>query len=365
MNTSQENFWAAALACTLVFTAALLAGCSPSRVGDAASDQDRVRVVPKPAEDKVDVFVGDELFTSYIFTEAYDVLKKPALYPIRIAGGTEITRGYPVGERAGERADHPHHVGYWFNYGDVNGLDFWGHSTATPAEQSDEMGTVLHRSIRHAESGEDQGVLEVTADWVNPDGEPLLREETRFVFHAKAPGERMIDRITTLTATSGRVDFADTKEGMLGLRVTRALEMPSDDPVLLTGPSGEPMEEPVMNNEGVTGHYRNSEGIEGYPDVWGKRAKWMTLSGEVEQKPVTVAIFDHPKNVGYPTYWHARNYGLFAANPLGQKVFSDGAEEMNFSLAPGESTTFRYRLLILSGEKADEEIESHYQSWVE
>ena len=348
----------------------LLAG-SPSTAlaqqdsGGKASGQDSVRVVPKPDEERVDVFIGNELFTSYLFTQAHDVLKKPALYPIKTARGTEITRRYPLSARAGERADHPHHVGYWFNYGNVNGLDFWGHSTATPAGQSDEMGTIMHRAIERVESGADRGVLEVTADWVNADGEPLLREDTRFVFRAGAPGKRVIDRITTLEAESGRVDFPDTKEGFLGLRVTRALEMPSDEPVLLTDQSGEPMADPMMDNEGVTGHYRNSEGIEGYPDVWGKRAKWMTLSGVVKGTPVTVALFDHPRNVGYPTYWHARDYGLFSANPLGQKTFSDGAEEMNFSLAPGESTTFRYRLLILLGKKTTEEIESHYQKWAE
>ena len=120
-----------------------------------------------------------------------------------------------------------------------------------------------------------------------------------------------------------------------------------------------------MDNEGVTGYYRNSEGVEGYPAVWGKRAKWMTLSGEVKRTPVTVAIFDHPQNVGFPTYWHARDYGLFAANPLGQKVFSEGKRELNFSLAAGESTTFRYRVSVLPGKLGANKIESRYQNWIE
>ena len=336
-----------------------------SETADDAQSQDSIRVVPKPAEDRVDVMVGDELFTSYIFTEAYDVLKKPVLYPIKTSLGTEITRRYPLTDAAGERVDHPHHIGLWLNYGNVNGLDFWNNSNAVSAEEAEEMGTIVHRSIERAKSGENKGVLEVTADWVNPEGEPLLREETRFVFRANPPDERVIDRITTLTALDEQVNFDDNKEGFLGLRVTRALEMPSDDPVLLTNQSGEPMEEEVMDNEGVTGHYRSSEGVEGYPDVWGKRAKWMTLSGEVKRKPVTIAIMDHPQNVGYPTYWHARDYGLFSANPLGQAVFSEGEEELNFSLAPGESTTFRYRVLVLSGEKTADEIESYYQKWTE
>ena len=345
----------------------LAAGCAQPGEADetAPANSDSVRVVTDTDEQRVDVFVGEELFTSYIFPQAYDVLKKPVLYPIIAPSGAEITRGYPLGEGAGERVDHPHHIGLWLNYGNVNGLDFWNNSNAVSAEEAKEMGAIVHRSVERAVSGESKGVLRVTADWLTPEGEPLLREETRYVFRANPSEARVVDRITTLQALDRRVNFDDNKEGFLGLRVTRALEMPSEDPVLLADASGEAAEEPVMDNEGVTGHYRNSEGVEGYPDVWGKRAKWMTLSGVVEGDSVTVAIFDDPQNVGFPTYWHARDYGLFSANPLGQKVFSEGQEELNFSLAPGESTTFRYRVLVLSGMQTSEEIASYYQDWVD
>jgi hypothetical protein len=117
-----------------------------------------------------------------------------------------------------------------------------------------------------------------------------------------------------------------------------------------------------MDNTGVTGHYLSSEGIEGM-DVWGKRAKWVALSGEVEGEKVSIVIFDHPDNVGYPTYWHARGYGLFSANPLGQSIFSEGKETLNFSLESGESTTFRYRTLIVSGETDAAKIEQEYKKF--
>ena len=63
---------------------------------------------------------------------------------------------------------------------------------------------------------------------------------------------------------------------------------------------------------------------------------------------MTIVLLDHPENPGAPTYWHARGYGLFAANPLGQKAFSDGKETLDFKLPPRGSATFRYRLAILS-----------------
>ena len=98
-------------------------------------------------------------------------------------------------------------------------------------------------------------------------------------------------------------------------------------------------------------------------DVWGKRAPWVALRGEINSEKVTLALFDHPENVGYPTYWHARGYGLFAANPLGQKIFSEGAEELNFSLKAGESVTFRHRLLIRSGDVSADACEADYQEF--
>jgi hypothetical protein len=61
---------------------------------------------------------------------------------------------------------------------------------------------------------------------------------------------------------------------------------------------------------------------------------------------ISVAIIDHPKNVNYPTFWHARGYGLFAANPLGEKVFTNGKSEKNLQLKKGESVTFRHRVVV-------------------
>ncbi len=121
---------------------------------------------------------------------------------------------------------------------------------------------------------------------------------------------------------------------------------------------------PVLDNEGVTGLYVSSEGKTG-DAVWGTRARWVKLVGTIEGKPVTVAILDHPKNPGHPTHWHARGYGLFAANPLGQKDFTEGKSQMNFTLAAGQSATFIYRVLIYSAEAIPEQIEVEYHRFVE
>ena len=334
----------------------LLLGLGLPVVGQAQAP--RVEVVAREADRRVDVTVDGEPFTSYVWPTT---LKKPTLYPIHSASGALVTRGWPLAARPGERVDHPHQVGLWFDHGDVNGLDFWNNSDAIPAARRAKMGTIVHRAVRRAACGQGEGTLEVSADWVDSTGKALLREDTRFVFRA-AEGLRSIDRITTLTAVGGPVTFVDNKEGLIGMRVARGLEQPSTTPEVFTDAAGHATTVPMLDNDGVTGHYRSSEGLEG-DAVWGTRGRWTMLTGDVDGGPVTLAILDHPNNVGFPTYWHARGYGLFAANPLGTKVFSNGKEELNFRLAQGKATTFRYRVLILSRTATPDQIETYYRDF--
>ncbi len=311
----------------------------------------KVELIPKPAERRVDVLINNELFTSYIYPKT---IKKPVLWPVITAEGNEITRQFPLKNKAGERADHPHHVGIWLNYGDVNGLDFWNNSDAIPADKADQYGTIYNESIEKIRNGRGEGALVTTASWKNNKGEKLLNEETEFRFIANGK-TRIIDRITKLKAVNGEVKITDNKEGMFAIRVTRALELPATGKVQLVDSHGNVTEVEASDDNIATGDYLSSEGITG-GDVWGTRGKWMKLSGVVNGEKVAIVIFDHPANPGYPTYWHARGYGLFAANTLGQKVFSDGKEEMNFSVAEGETATFRYRLAVFSGDPSVDDI---------
>ena len=307
-----------------------------------AAQAPRIQVVPNEVGSRVDVTIDGQPFTSYIFPRE---LKKPVLYPIVTAKGTAVTRTFPPDKSKGERTDHPHQVGLWFNHGDVNGLDFWNNSTAIPAEKAAGYGTIVHKRIIEAVSGNDRGELTVEMDWLDPNGTPLLKEQTRFVFRGDGDG-RSIDRTTRLTALKQKVTFRDNKEGVLGMRVARALEHVAKDA------------------SDVTGMYTSSEGLKG-DKVWGTRGRWTMLTGTVNAEPVTLAILDHPGNPGFPTYWHARGYGLFAANMLGQKVFSEGKEELNLSVDPGASIVFRHRILILGGTAQPDAIEKEYRAFTE
>jgi hypothetical protein len=223
------------------------------------------------------------------------------------------------------------------------------------------MGTIVHRAIMAAKSGADLGELVTASDWVMPDGSVVLKQDTSYAFRGDG-SSRTIDLVITLTAQDRRVAFTDNKEGVLGLRVTRALEEPTDKPEVFTDASGRPTTVASMDNTGVNGVYLTSAGRKGAA-VWGTRGKWCTLSGKIGDEPVSVGIFDHPQNPGYPTYWHARGYGLFAANPLGQKALSEGKEVLNFALEPGRSATFRYRIVVMSGAPSASEVEAAWTAW--
>ena len=148
----------------------------------------------------------------------------------------------------------------------------------------------------------------------------------------------------------------------VAMRVARQLEQPSNEPLVFTDVAGRATPVPVMDNTGVTGEYQSSEGKKG-DAVWGTRGRWTMLAGTIGTQPITIAMIDHPKNPGFPTYWHARGYGLFAANPLGQKVFSEGRETMNFTLEPGASATFRYRIVIVDAKATADRIEREFKAF--
>ncbi|MEO6526807.1 MAG: PmoA family protein [Gemmatimonadaceae bacterium] len=355
-----DRRWIPSLALAAVAVASTTAaGQSAKKAAVKTSAPNYVEIVKHEPDRRVDVLVGGKAFTSYIWPST---LKKPVLFPLVSAAGTTVTRGYPLEPREGERVDHPHHAGMWFNYGDVNGLDFWNNSDAIRPAQAPKMGTIVHQSIRSAKSGVGEGTLEVTSQWVTSENKPLLREDTRFVFRAK-DGVRSIDRITKLTALDSTVVLGDNKEGLIGIRLARQLEHPSLTPEKFTDASGRVTDVAKLDTAGVHGHYISFDGKEG-DDVWGTRSKWTMLTGDVNGAPVTLAMLDHPKNRGFPTYWHARGYGLFAANPLGQKAMTNGkGEATTYKLDPKASITFRHEVLILDGKAVPADVEKYYTAF--
>ena len=302
-----------------------------------------VQVTPNVEQRRVDITIDGAPFTSYVWPTT---LKKPVLYPLIAPGGIEVTRGFPLAPRPGERVDHPHHAGMWFNYGNANGFDFWNNSDAIKPEDRGKMGTINQEKIVSTKSGPDQGELVVESVWVTGANREILRETTRYVF-TRRQNARIIDQITTLQALD-QVVFHDDKEGLLGIRVARWLESPDEKGGTFTDASGRQTTVPDMSRRPARP-----------ASISPAKANRATRLGNTrplvhshrQQRPdvVTIAILDHPGNPNYPTYWHARGYGLFAANPLGQHIFDPKTSVLDYTLKKGQSATFRYRVLLIAG----------------
>ncbi|MGV8095322.1 MAG: PmoA family protein [Mangrovibacterium sp.] len=310
-----------------------------------ASSKGKIEFRNNVQDKKTEVFVDGKLFTSFIYP---DDMEKQALYPILSASGKLITRGYPLHPRPFERTDHPHHIGLWLNFGDVNGLDFWNNSFAVKPEDKAKYGTIKFKKIISEDPK--QGKLVTSSDWIDINGNVLLNEETTYIFSGEE-NLRSIERITKLTAAK-RVIFTENKEGLLGLRMDRAFEEPATKPEKFLDANGIVTEVPVLNNDGVNGVYRNAEGIKGV-DVWGKRSPWVALRAEKEGEVITIVILDHAQNPNYPAWSHARGYGLFASNNLGGRAFDKNATPVKLELKPGEEVVFKHKVMI-GGELTDE-----------
>ena len=328
----------------IMLTAAMTAGA-----------QKGVVVKQDAAAHRVDVTIDGAPFTSYLWQTNQ---RKPVLYPLVAPDGTTVTRGYPFAMRPGERVDHPHHAGLWFNYGNANGFDFWNNSDAIPEAQRPKYGTITQDRIVSVKSGKDAGELTVESTWTTGAGDKILAQTTRYVFSRAGVGgmaARSIEMTVTLKALEPVV-FHDDKEGLLGIRVAHFLESPTEKGGVFLDANGKPTQVAAADPAGATGLYHTSEGKTG-DAVWSTRGAWCTLTGTTaDGKAETIAIFDHTGNPGYPAYWHARGYGLFAVNPLGAHIFDPKTAAMNFSIAKGESATFQYQVLIVSGKVSDAEM---------
>ena len=298
--------------------------------------QPYIKIIQNTTLKKADVFIGNELFTSLLYA---DSLKKAVLYPVNAPGNIAVTRGWPIAPKSGDQIDHPHQIGVWFNYGDVNGADYWNNSTKIDTNAK-AYGTIKLNKIVSVKNGRGKAELVTLSTWYNPGGKSMLKETSTYVFTVDGVN-RIVDRKTDLKALQN-ISFKDNKEGLFAIRVAREMEYPSSKAVKVYTPEGI---KSVIANEKLSGKYESSTGITG-EEVFGTRSKWLKLSGNFDNKPVSVAIIDHPSNIGYPGFWMARGYGLFAINPLGAEVYTNGKERLNFSLAKGKSVVFKHRLVI-------------------
>ena len=305
---------------------------------DASSERPGTGVEFRPSGPNLEVFVGGKLLTVYRTDEP----SKPYYYPVIGPTGEPISRAYPIKKDVeGEDHDHPHHRSLWFTHGSINGYDFWASDPLN--KPSPKFGSIRETSRKVVAAGAAVGVLRTTDDWLGPDGKRVCEDErvVRFFDTQKA---RIIDFDVTIKATDGPLTFGDTKEGMFGIRVASSMDV-------------------VKGKTRGEGKITTAEGITD-DNAWGKASPWIDYTGPVAGKTVGVAILNHPESFRYPTTWHVRTYGLFAANPFGWHDFGM-KKSAEYVVPKGESIRFRYRLILHEGDTASAHIADAFQAYAE
>jgi hypothetical protein len=286
------------------------------------------------------VKIDGELFAEYL-TKAGT---SPAVWPIIGPTGKPMTRSYPVGKReVGETDDHPHHQSLWFTHDEVSGpgverADFW---TANRNDGDKDGPRVVHREFVRTESDGDVATIVTRNDWMDGD-QRMFEDERTLRFGQRENGDRWIDFTITIKAAHGDISFGDTKEGTFAVRVADSMRVEARQ-------GGQ-----IVNDRGLVDEA-----------AWGIPAPWVDYTGPVDGETVGVAIFSHPKSFRPNTRWHVRTYGLFAANPFGQKDFPQPelADQGKVSLPKGKELTLRYRVLFHRGTSSDANVATAYEEF--
>ncbi len=293
------------------------------------------------AGNKIDIVIGGQAFTTYYFDPQ---IAKPYFQPLRSAHGTIVTRDFPIDnqippEHLKDPSLEPHQRPMYFSHGSIDGIDFWGEAAFPKWSDDSVFGRKALQKFEEAQAAGDSGVLRANFNLLSPRERVIAEEEQAFVFRGDEK-TRVIDCEFTIRANHGSsVTMGDTKEGTFAIRLAKELNSPP-------------------------GHMVNSNGAEGEKSVWGKRADWVDYYGEVNGEPVGVAVLDSPKSFRHPTYWHARGYGLLAANPFGLREFTRSPDEDgSWTIDEGKTLTFRYRVIIHHGDYKQAGIAAAYQQY--
>lgn len=317
----------------------LVAGCTNQ-------PDSKPKVGVTPLTNRVRVEFEGQFFTDFVWG---DGASRPYCYPILAPDGTRMTRDFPMRETPGEDTDHPWHRSLWFAHSMVNGVDFWNEAGGDVARSGKLKGRTVVDAITETKSGK-IGVIRAHVKWLAPDGRLVCTDDRTLRFHATAAG-RFIDYEVTLHALpSEPLLLGDNKDGTMALRLAQWMTLPHK----------------YKGREvaGV-GHIVTSTGVRD-ADAWGKRADWCDYYAPHNGKTYGVAIFDSPSNLRHPTWWMARDYGLFGANPFGRHDYEklkDQPHIGDYTIPAGGSLTLRYRFIFHEGDTTAAGVAAQYAAY--
>ena len=264
-------------------------------------------------EKSMEIRLEGKRFATFVFND----LKTPRPYFANVdaPGGHRATRNHPV--QPGDDQDHPHHTGVFFTFGDLNGVDFW-HM----------RGAVEHlRFVKEPVVEDGELRFSVESRYLSPDGETVfcnevLRHTVRITKFGYA-----IDYDVTLAPKDKPMVIGSKEEGGIAVRVAT----------------------PIAVTSGKRGQMVDDSGRVNGKAIWGQQAHWVDYSGQVDGQHVGVTVMADPSNFSR-CWWHARDYGLFAANPFGP-LNAKGKQKV---VKKGEALRLKYTVLFHTSNSSDE-----------
>jgi hypothetical protein len=235
-----------------------------------------------------------------------------------------------------EPADHPWHRGLWWSWKFINGVNYWEENPKT--RKSDGLTRLMHAEVAPADDFSAR--VELDFHYHLPDQKPVLTEKRHLaISKPDAGGTYVIDWMSKFTAAGELVKLDRTIPEHLGgvsyggyaglsLRMAKGLDDFS---------------------------FRTSEGETATTAAHGKSARWVDLSGPA----AGITILDHPGNPRHtpPWYLHSSKSMLFyGPAPL----FNEPLQ-----IAPGESITLTYQIIIHSQPLNSGRIEDKWRDFIQ
>jgi Family of unknown function (DUF6807) len=292
--------------------------------------------------------IGKAIVTHYQIGAS---VAKPYFYPLNAPGEVCVTRGWPmVKGLPKETADHVHQKSAWFCHGDiipegvelktrsldknVKGVDFWSEGLG--------HGKIICVEVGKPLPGKNSAAISTKNEWKAADGTKIL-DETRTIALHDLGAARLVVLEIDLFASVCPLTFGDTKEGSMGVRV-------NDEIIVKNG-----------------GNFENAGGKLGEKEVWGHKSPWCDYFGKIGEQSAGIALFEDPGNT-QKACWHARAYGLMAANPFGRSASGFPEQKGKTDLvkmAKGDHLKFRYGLLLHQGDTREGKVAGHFKTFVE
>lgn len=253
--------------------------------------------------------VAGKPVATYVYADKN--IPRPYFAHVKSPGGIQVTRNHPPIAGMDSNDHKTMHPGIWMAFGDLDGEDFWRNK-----------GRVVHEAfVIEPTGGPGKGTFAARNRYERVGGAPVCHEECRITFLVRPEGYLLLWESTFFA--DREFYFGDQEEMGLAFRVTT----------------------PITVENGGT--MRDCQGRKNGKGIWGKPADWCDYRGTVDGREVGMTLMCHPKNFR-PSWMHARDYGLIAANPFGRKAFT-GREPSKVVVTPGTRFRLRYGVLIHDG----------------